>query len=262
MPELPDPIQVIHENHAGVTVEAVGGELRLSVPVTGSIAGGEGGLSLVGDEGVPAAFQVYGTDENGLRGWRASAGAASVVAGASGFQDVSGLVTVDLSGAWVHQLRLTGNVTSLAFANIPEGTVTSAVVRLVIRQDATGGRTVAEPAGLVFRDGREWADLNGNPNATNVLYLERVGGEWFAFLDNGTLELDDYYLSFLAAATIKVVIRRPQVIDVENAAVHGAGTVVYEKNGSVITAATVFEEGDRLEITAAEGQSVTIPRLL
>jgi hypothetical protein len=256
---MPNEVQLIHANHAGVAFAVVGSEVRASV---------DAGTLGLGD----AAYASIGTtpgDVAAADDARFGSGALPLVAGAAGFVTVSGAVTLDLSLGWTHHLTVTGNVTSLGFSNIPTATVTSAIVRLVIRQDATGGHTVAEPAGLVFKDGRSWSDLAITPAAVNSLWLERVGADWHAYLDNGILELEDFYLDFQASATIKVVIRRPQVIDATgaNVEVDGAGTVTIERTPSggakaTITAATAFGTGDVLHVTASAGQSVTIPRYL
>ena len=188
--------------------------------------------------------------------------AADRVAGGSGFVAASGIVALDLENAWVHQLTLTGDVTDLSLVNAPDANSLAATVRVYFQQDATGGRTVATPAGVQFRDGRSLADLNTAPNAMNVMYLERVSGAWFAFLDNGVLLLDDLAMDFQEAATLRYLCARAQVLDVSNALVNGAGTVAYAKNGAAITSATGFASGDVLSVTAAAGQLVAIPRWL
>ena len=64
----------------------------------------------------------------------------------------AGALTLDLDTASVFEVVLTANVTSLVFANPPTvGRAGSAT--LILRQDATGGRTVAWPSSILWSGG-------------------------------------------------------------------------------------------------------------
>lgn len=249
--------QIVHENHSGVNVTVANDEVRLSVDAEG-LGLGEAAFASIGTE----TGDVAAGDDP-----RFGQSVLPLIVGGHGFQGAGGNVTLDLSLGWTFHLQANSDITGLSFSNLPNSNVTSAIVRLVIKQDATGGRAIAEPSNLVFRDGRTWADLVTGPNAENRVWLERVGSSWDAYLDNGVLELEDLHLHFVAAATLKIAVRRPQVIDVASALVDGAGSVTYERTPSggskgEITTSTAFGAGDLLHVTAAVDQSVTIPRYL
>jgi hypothetical protein len=93
----------------------------------------------------------------------------------------AGALTLDLATGNVFEVTLTGNVTSLVLANPPAaGRAGSAT--LILKQDATGGRTLAWPSSV------RWA--GGTPplvtlatNAVDVYaFITRNGGAtWFGF---------------------------------------------------------------------------------
>ena len=246
-------LDAMHENHSGVTVAEVGNQLRLTVDAETLDLGEAATLDVGTEEGTVAS----GNDP------RFGQGALPLVAGGAGFHNVGGAVTLDLASAWTHHITVTAEVTGLSFLNIPNPAEISALVRLVIQQDAVGSHSIAEPADLVFRDGRVWADLVDGPNAMNVLWLERVGSVWHTYLDNGSLELDDFYLDLTDGPEVRVVIRRPVLIDVTDAEVDGVGGApTYKKNGDAITTPTAFGRGEVFTVTGTTGQLVTIPRYL
>lgn len=186
------------------------------------------------------------------------------VAGGAGFANATGTVTMDLAAARVFLFTVTGNITSLSFSNIPSSNEFATVATIVLRMDATGGYTIAEPADLVFRDGQAWADLDTTANNTNIVVVERVGTQWYAYLDNGQAPTQDpVAFSFQANGDLYFVAHENMTLDVGNTRQTGTGTVAFAKNGSAITAATAFAAGDVLKVTCSgigTHKAVTIPR--
>lgn len=64
---------------------------------------------------------------------------------------VTGVFGLDLATANVFDLKLTGNAT-LSFVN-PQGSAVAQSLAVIIRQDATGGRTIAWPGSAVWPGG-------------------------------------------------------------------------------------------------------------
>lgn len=82
-------------------------------------------------------------------------------AGGAGSQDAVGNATVvafsatpnfDLSTGSTFLITLTGNVTSSTFSNVPADATT---IRIILRQDATGGRTVVLPTSVRYAGGAQ-----------------------------------------------------------------------------------------------------------
>jgi hypothetical protein len=94
---------------------------------------------------------------------------------------VSGDVTLDYSASNHHSLTLTGNVTSLAFSNVP----TQAYMVIWLRQDATGSRTIAFPSSFKFNTSTPI--LSTGANVTDELQLKTLNGgtTWQATLAKG-----------------------------------------------------------------------------
>lgn len=88
----------------------------------------------------------------------------------------SGVVNVDCALGDYFTLSLTGNVTGITFSNLP-GSGKGASLALRIRQDGTGGRTVALPASFKPITGSDTA-VQSAANAYTVLMLTTY--------DNGT----------------------------------------------------------------------------
>lgn len=186
-----------------------------------------------------------------------------VVAGGAGFVNDSGLVDLDLTSARVFYRTLTGNVTEFTFSNVPSSDAYGASWRVVLRVDANGPYTFATTTPVTFVDGSSWDDLDLTANAENELVFWRSGtGTKGAFVDTGTLALEPYVFNFKTTDSLSVPITRTEVIDVANATVLGAGTVVYKRDATVITTATTFTAGTHAEfvVEAEAGQRISVPR--
>jgi hypothetical protein len=93
----------------------------------------------------------------------------------------AGALTLDLETGNVFEVTLTGNVTSLTLANPPAaGRAGSAT--LILRQDATGGRTLAWPASVRWAGGMPPV-VSPAANAVDIYaFMTRNGGAtWFGF---------------------------------------------------------------------------------
>jgi hypothetical protein len=93
----------------------------------------------------------------------------------------AGALTLNLETGNVFEVTLTGNVTSLTLANPPAaGRAGSAT--LILRQDATGGRTLAWPASVRWAGGMP-PIVSPAANAVDIYaFLTRNGGAtWFGF---------------------------------------------------------------------------------
>jgi hypothetical protein len=75
---------------------------------------------------------------------------------------------------------LTGNVTSLTLPTSPIA-LQSGTITLVLTQDATGGRTIAWPAPILWPDGIEPQPAAG-PNTISVFHLMWTGTAWLGML--------------------------------------------------------------------------------
>lgn len=92
----------------------------------------------------------------------------------------TGAVTLDLAAANVHLLTLTGNVT-LAFTGAVAGETFSCTIIAI--QDATGGRTLAFPAGTRFSNGTAPSPDTGANKHNIYTYITTDGGaSGYAFL--------------------------------------------------------------------------------
>jgi hypothetical protein len=93
----------------------------------------------------------------------------------------AGVLTLDLDTASVFEVVLTANVTSLVFANPPTAGRAGSVT-LILRQDATGGRTVAWPSSILWSGGTT-PIVTPAANAVDVYgFITRNGGTtWYGF---------------------------------------------------------------------------------
>jgi hypothetical protein len=93
-----------------------------------------------------------------------------------------GALTLDLETGNVFDVLLTQNVTSLNLLNAPASGRAGAAT-LILRQDATGGRTVAWPGSVKWPGGAPPA-ASSAANAMDVYaFITRDGGvTWFGFL--------------------------------------------------------------------------------
>lgn len=83
---------------------------------------------------------------------------------------VSGAWTIDMNYA-VHRVTLTGNVTSIALINAPANNI-SATITLHVKQDATGGRTIAWSNTTPTANTIKWAGGITPPATTNANALD------------------------------------------------------------------------------------------
>ena len=194
------------------------------------------------------------------------------VAGGAGSVNASGVITLDLSASRVFLFTVTGGITGWSFTNAPAYTATSPVIRIVFKQDATGGHTIEGGPSLTFRDRRSLSDLNTSANAVNELHVWHDGTELVAALiENGRIDLDPFVLSFPSNGAQLVVVDQAQTLDlsdvtnVEADGTAGTGTLSYQKNGSAASGATSFAAGEVLTVTMASSttpSAVSIPRWL
>jgi len=94
----------------------------------------------------------------------------------------AGVLTLDLAAGSVFEVTLTADVTSLVLANPPApGRAGSCI--LLVREHATGGRSLAWPASVQWPGGEAPA-VTFNPNALDVycLVTREGGATWFGFL--------------------------------------------------------------------------------
>jgi hypothetical protein len=99
----------------------------------------------------------------------------------------SGVVNIDLSAGDYFTLALTTNVTSIIFSNLPSsGKARTVMIRM--KQDATGGRTVALPVAFKAVTGSDLS-VQSTPNAYTILA--------FTTFDQGTRW--EYSMKALAA---------------------------------------------------------------
>jgi hypothetical protein len=189
--------------------------------------------------------------------------ATEAIAGGAGFVNASGAVALDLDLGRAFQSTMTGNITSLAFSNVPTVTATQAAWTWVLRIDGTGGYTLAGTPTVTFVDGRSFSDADLAANAENIFTFWRVGAITYgSLLTNGTLAFDPYKVCFLANGTVTLLTETEQ-IDVATATTFGTGTIAYTKNGGAIVALTTFAAGDRLGITCtgiSGSITVRVPR--
>ncbi|MCD6035210.1 MAG: hypothetical protein K0R63_951 [Rickettsiales bacterium] len=81
----------------------------------------------------------------------------------------TGSVTVDIENGNVHELTLTGNITTLTFSN-PPATGKAGNLTLILKQDGTGGRTVSWPAAVKWV-GASAPVLSTAANAIDIVTL-------------------------------------------------------------------------------------------
>jgi len=226
--------------------EPLDGEDGVGVP-----AGGTTGQALVKASGAD-----YDTE------WAtAPASILEAVAGGAGFASASGAVTMNLAAARAFHHLMTGNITSLAFSNVPDPDASAAVWTWVLRVNGTGGYTFSSPPSVTWVDGRAWTDLDLSANAENIVTFWRVDTVTYARLvTNGSLELDPYKVCFLDNATI-TIIAEDESVDVANATKDGDGTITYKKGADLITTRTTFAEGNILSVICVSATGTTTVRI-
>lgn len=215
--------------------------------------GATGSVGVTGPQGDPGATGPQGdtgpAGTNGTDGstWHTTAGAPDNSLGVVGDFHLNSTNGTYSEKTGVSTWTTRGNLTGPQGATGAEGAQGATGTT-----GATGPQGDTGPAGATGPQG-----IQGEAGATGATGPEGPQGS------AGTAApLEDFYFSFAVDGTYKIVIRQAQTINVAGAEVHGAGTIVYEKNGSVITTSTSFVQGDRLEVTAVAGQSITLPRSL
>jgi hypothetical protein len=93
----------------------------------------------------------------------------------------AGVLTLDLETANVFEVTLTQNVTTLTLAN-PPAAGRAGSCTLILKQDATGGRTLAWPGSVLWPGGTAPV-MTGTANAADIIALAtRDGGAtWYGF---------------------------------------------------------------------------------
>jgi hypothetical protein len=93
----------------------------------------------------------------------------------------AGTLTLDLESGSVFDVVLTDDVTSLVLANPPAaGSAGSAT--LILRQDATGGRTLAWPSSIRWAGGTPPLVTPAANGVDMYAFISRDGGvTWFGF---------------------------------------------------------------------------------
>ncbi len=94
----------------------------------------------------------------------------------------AGALTLNLETGNVFEVTLTGNVTTLTFAN-PPATGRAGSCTLILKQDAVGGRTLAWPSSVRWPSAAQPA-ISGAGNAVDIFaFVTRDGGAtWYGFL--------------------------------------------------------------------------------
>lgn len=197
-------------------------------------------------------------------------GILETVSGGAGFIGVSGAVTMDLSTGRSFHHTMTGNITSLAFSNVPAAAGNAPAWTWVLAIDSTGGYLLSSTPTVTWVDGASFSDLDLSANAVNVVTFWQLGSTIYAALiTNGALSLDPYVMSFAADGSQLVVVSRSETLDLgsvthlEADGTAGTGTLSYKKNGVTATGSTSFTSGDVLEVTLASSTTpsvVSIPR--
>lgn len=185
------------------------------------------------------------------------------VAGGAGFVNASGSVTLDLSTGRAFHSTMTGNITSLAFSNVPSAAAYMTSWAWVLTVGAAGPYTLAGTPTVTFVDNRSFAHANLEANAVNIFTFWRVGATTYgALVTNGVIEFDPYKVHFIENATV-VVLTEYESIDATaaNVTTNGDGDITLQRNGSPITALTNFDEGDRLSVICADATSATSVRI-
>jgi hypothetical protein len=258
------PLNLEHVNHTNIEFVPVGNELRAIVPVVNG-SNGEDGV------GVPAggtAGQVLTktSGANFATAWQTPADALiEGVAGGAGFVNASGSVTLNLASGRIFQYTMTGNITSLAFTNVPNSATTAASWTMVLRINATGGYTLAGVPTVTWLDGSGWSDVNLAANAQTIIAFSHYGATTYAWLiSNGVLELDPYKIAFQENGTV-TILTEAETLMLAAATKHGDGTITFTQNGSAASGTTVFALGDRLGVvcvSATGPTTVRVPRRL
>ena len=262
MPELN------HSNHENITVDLVGEELRL-----GAIAGEDGADGADG-VGVPAGGstgEVLKKSSNADHdtGWAAEAAAVTeAVAGGAGFVNVGGSppddeVTLDLAASRSFHHTMVGNITSLAFSNVPDVDAFSAEWDWVLKINSTGGYMLSGTPTVTWVDGSDWADLDLTASAVNIVTFWRVGATTFAALVwNSAVAMDPYKVCFIDGQEEEVVLfTERETIDATpgNIMKLGDGTITLTKVGTgAITVPTDFDEGDLLSVALTSGMGEVV----
>ena len=267
---------ILHANHSGLEAAIVGEELRLTVTVEPEA--GQDGIGVpagtIADVGKVPVFTGPGSGDYQLQ--LQAAAIIESVRGGAGFVPASGAITLNLEDARVFLIDVTANITSWAFENAPDWNAFSPIVRVVWRQDATGGRAITGGPSLTFRDRRSPADFNTAPNGITEQHIWHDGtGLVTAIVENGRLDLEPHVLSFATNGAQLVAITHPVTMnlgDVTNRQANGnvgTGTLTYQRGRAgaltTVSGVTAFQANDVLVVTLADStnaSAISIPRWL
>ncbi len=94
----------------------------------------------------------------------------------------SGVLALNLENGNVFEVSMTENITSTSFTN-PPATGKAGSFKLILKQDATGGRTITWPASAKWAGGTP-PTLTTTTNAINILqfFTTDAGTKWYGFL--------------------------------------------------------------------------------
>ena len=205
-----------------------------------------------------------------LRGWTNLTGSTTISPDLKNYTlavsrdtTATGTVTLDFLVANVHDLTLTGNIT-LILANPPSSTKYGEL-KIIIRQDATGGRTVAWPtdiwwpgavapvmsSGIDALDVYEVITLNGG-----LYYLGRTLANYGAVAQTVTVSAVT-----LAGSAPNVAVDAPATITVNALTLAGSAPNVTVDALATISAATLTLAGTAVSITVQVSGTVLVNAL-
>jgi hypothetical protein len=167
----------------GDPIDLTAAQAKTALAITASDVSGLGGLATLDQVGA-AQIAAGALDGKAINMQGALLRGAELIdyAETSATPVISaGVLTLDLETGSVFEVVLTANVTSLVFANPPTvGRAGSAT--LILRQDATGGRTVAWPSSILWSGGTAPVVTSG-ANAVDLYgFITRNGGTtWYGF---------------------------------------------------------------------------------
>ena len=184
---------------------------------------------------------------------------------------ISGPLAINAAGARAASVTatLTGNVT-LAPANIPAGVL--AIYTVMVKQDATGTRTITYPVGTTHLNGGD-GSINPDANSVSIITLVTADGgtTWQASVaDSRPTIADPLMFNPAANGTHHWVADRSCTLLLAAVVKRGTGTLAFAKapsatptTFSTVSGSTAFAAGDvlRVTVTAYSGYlAFNIPR--
>lgn len=183
--------------------------------------------------------------------------------------NMSGSVALNVQSRNEVMLRgiLTGNVT-LSLTNVPSADLV--VVTLAVRQDGTGGRTVAFPGGSVYLNGSD-GTVDPAAGSLSIITLVRDNSStnWrVAIADARAPKLAGYYYNIPADGTYYISIEGNQTLELGAVKKAGTATFAFAKSTdkttfSAASGTTSFADDNVLRVTVtgfSTWATLTIPR--